>query len=502
MLPSHSTVPSSRVRVLDDRPPRPDGGYVLYWMTATRRTTRSFALQRAAEWARSLRLPLVVVEGLRVGYRWAADRHHVFVLQGMADQLRACEAAGVHYLPHVERVAGEGRGLLRALASAAAVVVADDSPVFFLPRMLRAAAQQVETRFEAIDDFGLLPRHSTDRVFTTAHSFRGHLQKVLPEHLAAMPREDPLADVPKGQVTLPVEAQRGWSFATAAELARPQALAATLPIDHDVGPVARTGGAVAGQTRLAAFVREGIDRYGEGRNHPDDDAGSGLSPYLHYGHVGAHQALAALADRYDWSPGELGPPNRGARHGYWGLPEHVEGFIDELVTWREIGGNFATHRDDIASFESLPRWALATIEAHAEDPRPYLYTHAQLEGARTHDEVWNAAQRQLRREGIMHNYLRMLWGKLVYAWSPDGRHALQSLIELNNRWALDGRDPNSYSGIFWVFGRYDRAWGPERELFGKLRYMTTQSTRRKLRLREYLRRHGPETTLTLSGVDG
>jgi deoxyribodipyrimidine photo-lyase len=141
-------------------------------------------------------------------------------------------------------------------------------------------------------------------------------------------------------------------------------------------------------------------------------------------------------------------------------------------------------------WDSLPDWALQTLDEHALDPRPHLYSLDQLQQATTHDPVWNAAQRQLLEEGRMHNYLRMLWGKKVLEWSRRPEDALQVLIELNNRFAVDGRDPNSYSGIFWVFGRYDRAWGPERKIFGKIRYMTSDNTVKKLDMQAYLRKWG------------
>ena len=178
----------------------------------------------------------------------------------------------------------------------------------------------------------------------------------------------------------------------------------------------------------------------------------------------------------------------------------AESFLDELVTWREVGHNMCALRADHAEFESLPEWALTTIELHRDDPRPQLYDLDALTRSRTHDEIWNAAQRQLVAEGRMHNYLRMLWGKKIYEWSPTARDALAVMIELNNRYALDGRDPNSYSGIFWVLGRYDRAWGPERAVFGKLRYMTSDSTRRKLRLRKYLARWSSQEAPALAGL--
>jgi deoxyribodipyrimidine photo-lyase len=484
-------VPPTRVCVLDDRPPRADAAYVLYWMIAARRTHHSFALQRARAWAEALRRPLVVLEPLRVDYRWAADRHHVFVLQGMADQRARLRAAGVRYLPYVERERGAGRGLVAALAEQAAVVITDDAPISFLPRMVAAAGRRLGVRLEAIDDNGLLPMRSTERVFTRAHSFRAHLQRMLPEHLRHVPSPDPLAGYDLPAATLPRAVLQRWPMTTAAELRAPERLAATLPIDHAPAPVAeRAGGERAGAARLARFLDEGLPRYVDERNHPDADAGSGLSPWLHFGHVSTHQVLHALAQREGWTPAQLGPAQAGTRAGYWGTSAAAEAFLDELVTWRELGINYCAHRDDADRFESLPAWARQTMARHARDPRPHHYALATLERAQTADPLWNAAQRQLLREGRIHNYLRMLWGKKIYEWSRRGEEALARMIHLNDRWALDGRDPNAYSGIAWVLGRYDRAWGPERPIFGKLRFMTSSSTMRKLRVREYLVRYG------------
>ncbi|HQZ63658.1 MAG TPA: deoxyribodipyrimidine photolyase, partial [Planctomycetaceae bacterium] len=143
-------------------------------------------------------------------------------------------------------------------------------------------------------------------------------------------------------------------------------------------------------------------------------------------------------------------------------------------------------------YESLPDWAQATLRIHQSDPRPVVYDFDQLRNAETHDQLWNAAQNQLTMTGRMHNYLRMLWGKKILEWSETPRDALATMIELNNRFAVDGRDPNSYSGIFWVLGRYDRAWGPERPIFGKIRYMTSENTARKLHLSKYLEQFTPQ----------
>jgi deoxyribodipyrimidine photo-lyase len=170
------------------------------------------------------------------------------------------------------------------------------------------------------------------------------------------------------------------------------------------------------------------------------------------------------------------------------MSEDAEGFLDQVVTWRELGYQAAARVPNNDEYGALPEWAQATLRDHADDPREYVYTLEQFDEAATHDEVWNIAQRQLRQEGTIHNYLRMLWGKKILEWSRTPQKAHDIMFELNNRYALDGRDPNSTSGIHWVMGRYDRPWGPERSIFGKVRYMSSDSARRKLRMKNYLSR--------------
>jgi deoxyribodipyrimidine photo-lyase len=242
---------------------------------------------------------------------------------------------------------------------------------------------------------------------------------------------------------------------------------------------------------LKRFLDKRLALYDEVRNQPERDGTSGLSPYLHFGHVSAHEVFAAVAQRDGWTPERLASRVNGRRTGWWGMSAPAEAFLDQLVTWRELGFNFAGKRDDGDRYESLPPWAQATLEKHAQDRRPTLYTPEQLEGAATHDRLWNAAQVQLLREGRIHNYLRMLWGKKVLEWSPSPTHALEVMLELNNRYALDGRDPNSTSGICWCLGRYDRPWGPERPIFGTVRYMSSENTARKVRVVDYIARYTP-----------
>ena len=483
-----SRVPAARLRLQNVAPAR-RGAFVLYWMTAARRPGWNFALERALEWSRQLARPLFVLEPLRVAYPWASARLHRFVLDGMRHQREVFAAHGVRYHAYVEPAPGAGKGLLAALAREAGVVVTDEYPSFFLPRLRAAAARQVETRFEVVDSLGLVPVRAPGKAFDTAFAFRRWLQANLGEHLDAPPLPEPLAGYAGGLAPLAREVRTRWPEADEALLAGEPAALAALPIDASVAPVPARGGAPAARAELARFLDAKLTRYGTDRNEPDAEATSGLSPWLHFGHLSAHEVFAAVAQRTGFQRARF-PVRRDGRRGGYGLDEAAEEFLDQLVTWRELGHVFAFHRPDHEQYESLPGWARETLAASA-DPRAPSLSLETLEGAATDDPVWNAAQRELVRTGRMHNYLRMLWGKKLLEWSPTPQEALARMIHLNNKYALDGRDPNSYSGIFWCLGRFDRPWGPRRPRFGTVRYMSSASTMRKLELAGYLARFGP-----------
>jgi deoxyribodipyrimidine photo-lyase len=480
-------VPALRVRAINDVDVTPDGEYVLYWMISFRRPQYNYSLQRAVEWAKKLNKPLVILEALRCGYAWASDRLHRFVIEGMADNAGHFSKKNVLYYPYVERTHGEGKGLLRELASRACVVISDDFPAFFLPRMVDAAARQIRVRFELIDSNGLLPMRATDKVFARAFDFRRFLQKNLLPHLADVPAREPLSRLKLPKLNaLPEQITQRWRMAEPASLlASPDGLSG-LPIDHRVQAVGTAGGWQAANNALRSFLKSKLAIYDTDRNQPQKQATSGLSPYLHFGHISAHQIFEELTRLAEWTPDHVAEKANGSSSGWWGASVEVESFLDQLITWRDLGYNMCWQRDDYDQFDSLPGWAQKTLADHANDKRPHIYSFEQFEAAETHDPLWNAAQRQLVREGIIHNYLRMLWGKKILEWSASPREALDVMIELNDKYALDGRNPNSYSGIFWVLGRYDRAWGPERPIFGKIRYMTSDNTARKVRVKSYI----------------
>jgi deoxyribodipyrimidine photo-lyase len=409
-------------------------------------------------------------------------RSHTFVLEGMRANAERCEQAGVAYYPYVDTAHDAGKGLLEALADHACLVVADDFPAFIHPRLVETATSRLECRLEAVDSNGILPLQVADGAFDTAYAFRRFLQRELRPHLLDFPEANPLRGVCGAEI--PAEIARRWPPGIPDD-------AETLPLDSSVGAVELRGGSSAGEARVREFLDAKLEHYEQDRNKPDEDVASGLSPYLHFGHVSSHAIVRGLLDRAGWEPDHLSPRTDGKRRGWWGLPSGQEAFLDQLVTWRELGFNAAVHMPRYEEFDSLPAWALKTLEEHEADERPHLYSLDEFADAGTHDPLWNAAQRQLRQTGVIHNYLRMLWGKKILEWSRSPRDAAKIMIELNNRFALDGRDPNSYSGIYWVLGRYDRAWGPERPIFGKIRYMTSAKTARKVSVRGYLPRFAP-----------
>jgi deoxyribodipyrimidine photo-lyase len=501
-----------------------DGGgdYVLYWMTAFARTGWNFSLQRAVEWARELGKPLVILHALYIGDRWAGDRLHGFAIDGMRDIAGVLADGVVRYYPYVEARVGAGRGLLGETAKRACVVVTDDFPSADLDRLVSAEAEGIPVLLEKVDSNGVLPLRAAERVFLTAASFRAFLHKNLSRHVGEFPQSNPLRSLESRRSSGSTESSKGsrsakkrresWKDGASASMSAavlkrwPPASSALLEgkpreikklgIDHSVRPGGLRGGMKAAESALKSFVKDRLDSYAELRNHPDEDATSGLSPYLHFGHISTHQVLAMAAKHLHLAPTDLtkglGGKGKAVKgKGWWRREGSVQEFTDQILTWRELGFNMAWQRPEYDTYESLPEWARRSLKVHGRDRRGYLYSPDDLEAAGTHDDLWNAAQNQLRTEGRLHNYLRMLWGKKILEWTGSPREALEVMIELNNKYALDGRNPNSYSGIFWILGRYDRPWGPKRPIFGTIRYMSSDSAMRKLRVRKYMEKYAP-----------
>jgi deoxyribodipyrimidine photo-lyase len=473
----------ARLRRLNDRRIEPGGDYVLYWTQIYRRLERNHALDYALRCAEELSKPLVVYEGLRIDYPWASRRLHRFVLEGMQANAQRAGDLGFNYWPFVETRKDEGRGLLRRLGARAALVVTDDYPCYIVPLQTEALARKLEVPVFAVDSNSLVPLSLLGPAVKAAAHLRPRIHKAFAEAWSHRARAKPrLSRAACKRVTAPFEPWRAKDLA---------AFVDALPLDR-LAPVPQTpGGTPAARARLRGFLRKRLRGYAEHRSEPrapDEGNASGLSPYLHFGHLSIEEVTErVLSTTGRWTKEELRIPNRGRREGFFCDDPDVNSFLDEALTWRDVGFNWHwSRRRDAASLETaLPTWALQTLGAHAKDPRSVVYSADELERGATHDPLWNAAQRELVATGTIHNYLRMLWGKKVLEWSASPAEAYRTLEHLNNKYALDGRDPNSYTGILWCFGLFDRPWAPERPVFGSVRYMSSENTARKFRLAPY-----------------
>ncbi|HSP07913.1 MAG TPA: hypothetical protein VLR94_12105 [Acidobacteriota bacterium] len=481
------TINRLRVFHLNQRKPDPDGRYVLYWLQIQRRLESNFALDYAVEWANKLDRPLLLFEALQCDYPWANLRMHSFLLQGMRENQAVCAGMGRPYFAYVEQHPGQGRGLLRALSEDACLVVTDAFPAFVIRDHNEHLAPLLDVAFTAVDSNGIIPLGSSAKAPYSAYEFRRLMQKSFVEAYSHPPKKSALRGVKNLSPVNLDGIQRRWPVARLEEGAP---VTDGVSLDRSVPAAEMQGTRKAALERLKQFVANDLLDYAQLHNHPDLQKTSGLSPYLHFGKISAHEVVAEVLGRQPkgWTIDAVAY-NRGSREGFFKGHPSIEAFLDQLITWRETGYHYCHHVRNFDRYESLPDWARRTLDKHAADQRQFVYTREQFEHAQTHDPLWNAAQNQLRREGVLHNYLRMLWGKKILEWSPEPRTALSTMIELNNKYALDGRDPNSYTGIFWTLGRFDRPWAPEREIFGSVRTMSSENTARKVKVKEYLRRY-------------
>jgi deoxyribodipyrimidine photo-lyase len=460
-----SSVDEQRLFLPDTRAPRPGGEFVLYWMQATLRADWNPALEFAVGQANELRLPVLVYHGLRHDYPWASDRLHTFILEGVIDLYAGFERRGIQYAFELDDGAGarwpEGVApVLIQLADRAALVVTDFNPTFVHPRQLRALRREAATPVIAVDSCGVVPLEAVSREHSTARGIRTELLAALPHHLWPIASGEPKV---RRVVELPFEPTRPVQDGIAGIVAR-------CDIDHAVAPSPSfRGGTTAARAQLQRFLELGLHRYAEDRNDPNEpDATSRLSPWLHFGHISAQEVLLAAREA--------------------GSAPQYEKFLDETLVWRELSHNFCYHNPRHRTLEGIPSWAREQLATHEADPRPALYSDEDLEHARTGSELWNAAQRAYLRDGFMHNYLRMLWAKAVLAWTPNAGECLRVLEHLNNKYALDGRDPNSYGGIMWTFGKFDRPFY-RRPIYGTVRYQSLKAAADKFDVPRFVRRY-------------
>ena len=448
---------SSRVTKLNNSNDNTKGRYVLYWMQMFKRASHNYALNFAIEMANERRLPLVVYEGLKFYYPWACDRFHSFILEGVAEKQAEFSERGIRYVFYLQRNKRDPKNTVARLAKEAALLVTDDYPCFIIPEHNERIAQ-LKLPVYIVDANGMVPLSALPKEEYAAHTIRPKINRLLPD----MPRKivTPHLEV---QMT-PLEVDCPETTVSNDNIAD---LVSECDIDHSVQPSKLYhGGTNAGRKRLAHFVRGILPFYDKTRNEPSFDGTSRLSPYLHFGFLSIQEVVDAVE--------RANAPKRAK-----------EAFLEQAIVRRELSFNFTRHNPNYYSLNSVPAWAQQTMRDHADDPRPELLDAETIEAAETYDELWNASQRELVKTGHLHNYVRMLWGKRVIEWQRNYEMAFELLVHLNNKYALDGRDPNSYAGILWCFGKHDRPW-PEREIFGTLRYMTSRSMAKKFRAKNYI----------------
>jgi len=433
-------------------PPDPNGTCVVYWMQRAQRAVDNPALNLAIDAANLLRKPVVVFIGLVPFYPNANLRSYTFFIQGLENIREGLLQRNVGLIlrryPHheLERFCDEVRPTL---------VIGDENPMRELEEWRVRVARRLRVPFWTVDSDVIVPTSLLKKEQYAARTIRPRIHALLGEFLTA-PRN------PK--------AQAAWKPASKTSSLSPQDdLLADFSIDTSVQPVASVpGGTQAGMNALRRFVEQRLHGYDGERNQPANDGTSQLSPYLHFGHIGPH--TVALAVKNSSAP-----------------REDREAFLEQLIVRRELAINFGKFNPHYDTLECAEPWALQTLKEHRRDEREWLYSEKQFEGAETHDPLWNAAQQQMVISGWMHGYLRMYWAKKILEWTRTPEEAFAIAVRLNDRYELDGRDPNGYAGIAWALaGKHDRAWGPERPVYGKIRYMSHASTSRKFDSKRYI----------------
>ena len=495
------------------------GRYIIYLMTVQRRGQDSAGFAVAAALSKTMRKPLLVVEAMSGNAPWSSERVHSFIGQSAARS--ALKIPGYLFIPQgfdpgidpeknvSARIESSlkpelafttglvsefdkvtNASILPALLEDAAAVVCDWAPFYIFPDIALRAKRTLEKKnpkapFLLVDDVGLVPLFKYAKVEAAARFIRPKLQP----YIASAERERKaiaslIAErlVYSDKLKLQGELLLGDVVASGKFEPRDygQAIAKFARVSSSVPAIANIlGGEFSALQRLEEFIKNDLHRYGTDRNHPDESCSSRLSPWLHFGMIHTRTILSHVAE-------SMGVAQATEIHS----ESSAAKFVDELVTWRELGQNMAhyAYRNGVALGHSslVPAWAWDTLKKFAP-PAVKQVSLEKLEAGESPDPVWNAAQRELLKTGVIHNYMRMLWGKGIVRWSNGPEEALQRLEYLNNKYSLDGRDPNSYTGIYWCLGKFDRPWPPAREPFGMVRSMTTASAQKKLRMGAYLK---------------
>jgi deoxyribodipyrimidine photo-lyase len=423
-------------------------GPVVYWMSRDQRVADNWALLHAQEEALARQSPLAVLFCLAPTFLGATLRQYAFMLKGLEEVERRLEKTGIPFF----LLEGEPVEMLPRFLDEQGVslLVTDFDPLRIKRRWRESVADRLTIPFHEVDAHNIVPcRHASPKQEYSAATFRRKLSRLVPEFLDEFPRlvAHPFFwDRPPQPVA--------WGK-----------LLARLPLDRSVQEV--TGiiaGEAAAHQALALFIRERLQGYATRRNDPNCPGQSGLSPYLHFGQLAPQRAAQAVS----------------------GAGEEQEVFLEELIVRRELSDNFCWYQEQYDTVGGFPDWGRKTLDRHRSDLREYGYSREALARGESHDPLWNGAEKEMVLTGSMHGYLRMYWAKKILEWSSSPEEALATAIFLNDRFQLDGRDPNGYAGIAWSMGGvHDRPWG-ERPIFGMVRYMNYNGCRRKFDVAAYI----------------
>jgi len=442
-------IEQERIKVLNNRQPKNED-FVVYWMQATHRTEHNQALDYAIMLANKLNKPLLVYFGLTDSYPEANERHYYFMLEGLKQVQRSLSQRNIPFL--IQNVAPE-IGISSVAKNASAVVV--DAGYTKIERQWRNyVASHLLCPLIQIECNVVVPVElvSSKEEYSAA-TIRPKIKKLVTKFLVL------------NEPSVLKKTQINPNFSSFESNDVDQAVE-KLNIDKSVKKVKTFhGGTASAKGHLKMFIDTKLDKYADQRNDPTKDLLSQMSPYLHFGQISPiFVALKVL---------ESNNPS-------------MDAYLEQLIIRRELAFNFVFYNKKYDSFEGLPKWAKKSLNQHKNDPREYIYSLNELENAKTHDIYWNAAQKEMLIRGKMHGYMRMYWGKKIIEWTKDPQTAYAHLLYLNNKYELDGRDPNGFTGVAWCFGKHDRPW-KERLIFGKIRYMNAKGLQRKFNIDKYVK---------------
>ncbi len=445
-------IQDARIQQLNGKEVR-DGSYVLYWMQSSQRTEYNHALEYAIQRANDLEQRLLVCFGLMDDYPEANARHYTFMLEGLQEVETSLKERDIKFV--VQR--GSPDEVALRLGQDASLIVCDRGYMRNQRQWRGRVADEAPCLVTQVESDVVVPVELvSDKKEYAARTIRPKIQKHLDDFLVEL-RTTPLDKYSKNMSV------------DGLDLSDVEALVDELKLDKSVEPVSHLfkGGTSQGRAILDNFIENKFSSYDSNRNQPQTSDVSHMSKYLHFGQISPVYIALQIQEAHT-------------------SQNNIDSYLEEVIIRRELPMNFVYYMPDTYdSFKSLPDWAQETLEEHKDDEREYVYTRQELEDAQTHDDYWNAAMREMRHTGYMHNYMRMYWGKKILQWSNTPRYAYETTLYLNNKYFLDGRDPNSFANVAWVFGQHDRGW-TEREVFGKVRYMSAGGLERKAKPEQYV----------------